>query len=69
MAVTARRYSSHLLLGVVIALAGFVLIAGRVGAGMVAMALAILSAIANFSLIPYDPFRSILIIALGAGVI
>jgi hypothetical protein len=59
----------HLLLGVVVALAGYFLIAGRVWAGMVAIVLATLSAVANFFLIPYYPFWSILIIALDVWVI
>jgi len=46
----------HLLLGILVALAGFFLIAGRVWAGMVAIALATLSAVANFFLIPYYPY-------------
>lgn len=59
----------HLLLGVVVALAGFFLIAGRIWAGMVAIALATLSAVANFFFIPYYPFWSLLIIALDVWVI
>jgi hypothetical protein len=59
----------HLILGIVIALAGFALFAGKVWGGVLAIFLAILSAIANFFFIPYYPFWSILIIALCIWVI
>jgi hypothetical protein len=59
----------HLILGILILLAGFALFAGRVWAAVVAILLAILSAVGNFFLIPYYPFWSLLIIALDIWVI
>jgi hypothetical protein len=59
----------HLILGIVILLAGCALFAGKVWGGILAIFLAILSAIANFFFIPYYPFWSILIIALCIWVI
>jgi hypothetical protein len=59
----------HLVLGIVIAVAGVSLFAGKTWAAMVAMFLAILSAIANFFFIPYYPFWAIVIIALDMWVI
>ena len=59
----------HLLLGIVVLLAGFALFAGRVWAAFVAITLATLSAIANFFFIPYQPFWALLIIALDVWVI
>ena len=59
----------HLILGVVILLAGFALFAGKVWAGTFAIILAALSAIANFFYIPHYPFWAILIIALDVWVI
>ena len=59
----------HLILGVVVLLAGIALFAGKGWAGMVALALAVLSAIANFFFIPYYPFWAILEIALAVWVI
>jgi hypothetical protein len=59
----------HLLLGVVSALAGFFLFAGRTWAAAVAIAIAVLSAVLNFFFIPYYPFWSLLIIALDVWVI
>ena len=50
-------------------LAGLSLFAQKGWAGMVALALAILSAIANFLFIPYYPFWSIVMIALAVWVI
>ena len=59
----------HLLLGIVVALAGFALWNRKVWAATVAIFLAMLSAIANFFFIPYYPFWSILMIALAVWVI
>ena len=59
----------HLLLGIVLVLAGFGLFAARTWARTVGVTLAGLSAIANFFFIPYYPFWSILIIALDVWVI
>ena len=59
----------HLLLGIVIVVAGFALFAGKVWAVTLAIVLAVLSAIANFFYIPHYPFWAILIIALDVWVI
>jgi len=59
----------HLILGIVIAVAGVSLFAGKTWAVWVALTLAILSAIANFFFIPYYPFWAIVIIALDIWVI
>ncbi len=59
----------HLFLGILIIAAGWALIAGRVWAGFVGIALAALVAIANFFWIPYYPFWSILVIAIAIWVI
>jgi hypothetical protein len=59
----------HLILGVVVALAGFGLLSGATWARVVGITLAVLSAIANFLFIPYYPFWSLLIIALDVFVI
>jgi hypothetical protein len=59
----------HLLLGVIVGLAGLGLLAGQTWARVVGITLAVLSAIANFLFIPYYPFWSMLIIALDVFVI
>jgi hypothetical protein len=59
----------HLILGVVVALAGYSLFAGRAWATVVAITLAMLSAVANFLFIPYYPFWSLLMIAIAVWVI
>jgi hypothetical protein len=59
----------HLILGVVVAFAGWALFARRPWAAAVAIALAMLSAIANFFFIPYYPFWSLLMIAIAIWVI
>jgi hypothetical protein len=59
----------HLILGILVAGAGFALFAGRVAAAVVAIFLASLSAVANFFFIPYYPFWSILVIAIDVWVI
>ena len=59
----------HLIVGIVVALAGFYLFTGSTWARVVGITLAIVSAIANFFFIPYYPFWSILIIALDVWVI
>ena len=59
----------HLILGIVIVCAGFALWARKTWAAIVAIFLAMLSAIANFFFIPYYPFWSILMIALAVWVI
>ena len=59
----------HLILGIVVALAGYFLFVGRAWAAALAIVLAMLSAIANFFFIPYYPFWSLLMIALAVWVI
>ena len=59
----------HLLIGLVMAFAGWGLLSGRTWARVVAITLAVLSAIANFLFIPYYPFWSLLIITLDVFVI
>ncbi len=59
----------HLLLGIVVAVAGFFLFRGAVWARTVGIALAALSAVLNFAWLPYYPVWSILIIAFDAAVI
>jgi hypothetical protein len=59
----------HLILGVIVALAGFGLLSGATWARVVGITLASLSAIANFLFIPYYPFWALLIIALDVFVI
>src|ERR671910_1911550 len=59
----------HLLLGVLVAFAGWGLLSGRTWARVVAITLAVLSAIANFLWLPYYPFWSMLIIAVDIFVI
>jgi hypothetical protein len=59
----------HLILGVVVAFAGWSLFARRPWAAAVAIALAMLSAIANFFFIPYYPFWSLLMIGIAIWVI
>ena len=59
----------HLLLGILLVLAGWSIFAGKTWAAVVALTLAMLSAIANFFFIPYYPFWSILMIALNCWVI
>jgi hypothetical protein len=59
----------HLILGIVVVLAGFYVLRGSTWARVIAIAVAGVSAIANFLYIPYYPFWSLLIIALNAFVI
>ena len=59
----------HLILGVLVAFAGWGVFTGAAWARAVGMILAILSAIVNFFFIPYYPFWSILVIALCVWVI
>ena len=59
----------HLLLGLLVAFAGYALFAAKTWARVVGVTLATLSAIANFFFIPYYPFWSILMIALAVWVI
>lgn len=59
----------HLLLGVLVLLAGFAVLSGKVWARAVGVTLAVLSALANFAFIPYYPFWTLTIIALDVVVI
>jgi hypothetical protein len=59
----------HLILGAVVAFAGWGLLSGKTWARVVAITLAVLSAIANFLWLPYYPFWSIVIITLDVFVI
>src|SRR5215217_5986799 len=60
---------THLLVGLLVAFAGWGLLSGRTWARVAAITLAVLSAIANFAFIPYYPFWSLLVIALDIFVI
>ena len=59
----------HLLLGILLVVAGYGLFAGEVWAVATAIVLAVLSAISNFFFIPYYPWWSLLVIALCVWVI
>jgi hypothetical protein len=59
----------HLLLGIVVAAAGFAVFARQLWARAVGIVLAALSAVANFLFLPYAPVWSVLIIALDVFVI
>src|SRR5512132_436683 len=59
----------HLILGLIVAFAGWGLLSGRTWARVLAITLAVLSAIANFLFIPYYPFWSPLLITLDVLVI
>jgi hypothetical protein len=59
----------HLLVGLLVAFAGWGLLSGRTWARVVAITLAVLSAIANFLWLPYYPFWALLIIAVDIFVI
>ena len=59
----------HLLLGIGLVIAGWSIFSGKTWAAVVALTLAMLSAVANFFFIPYYPFWAILIIALNCWVI
>ena len=59
----------HLLVGLVVAFAGWGLLSGRTWARVVGITLAVLSAIANFLFIPYYPFWALTVITLDVFVI
>jgi hypothetical protein len=59
----------HLVVGILVASVGFSLFARRAWAGVAAIMLAALSAVANFFFIPYYPLWAILVIALDVWVI
>jgi hypothetical protein len=60
---------THLLVGLLVAFAGWGLLSGRTWARTVAITLAVISAIANFAFIPYYPFWSLTVITLDIFVI
>jgi hypothetical protein len=59
----------HLLVGLIVAFAGWGLLSGRTWARVVGITLAVVSAITNFLFIPYYPFWALLIITLDVFVI
>ena len=59
----------HLILGILVAAVGWSLFARRAWAGVAAITLAMLSAIANFFFIPYYPIWSLVVIGLNIWVI
>jgi hypothetical protein len=59
----------HLLIGILLLLCGWGLFARSAWAGVAAIVLAGMSAVANFFFIPYYPFWSIVVIALDVWVI
>jgi hypothetical protein len=59
----------HLVIGLLVAFAGWGLLSGQTWARVVGITLAALSATANFLFIPYYPFWSLLIIAVDIFVI
>ena len=59
----------HLVIGLIVAFAGYGLLSGRTWARAAAITLAVLSATANFLFIPYYPFWSLLLVTLNIFVI
>jgi hypothetical protein len=59
----------HLILGILMLVVGFALFSRRTWAGVTAIMLAMLSALANFFFIPYYPIWSLVIIGLDIWVI
>jgi hypothetical protein len=59
----------HLLLGIVVAVAGWGLLSGRTWARALAITVAAISALANFLFLPYYPFWALTIITLDVLVI
>jgi hypothetical protein len=59
----------HLILGILMLVVGFALFSRRTWAGVTAIMLAMLSAIANFFFIPYYPIWALLLIGLNIWVI
>jgi hypothetical protein len=59
----------HLLVGLIVAFAGWGLLSGRTWARVVGITVALVSATANFLFIPYYPFWALLIITLDIFVI
>jgi hypothetical protein len=59
----------HLILGIVVLLAGFSLFSGAVWARTVGVILAVISALAGFAWLPYYPIWGIIFIAIAVAVI
>jgi hypothetical protein len=59
----------HLIWGVIVLIAGFSVLSGQAWARAVGTIIAIISAIEAFAFIPYQPFWSIILIALSVMVI
>ena len=59
----------HLIVGLIVVLAGWGLLSGRTWARVVAITVAVLSAIANFLWLPYYPFWALTLITLDVFVI
>jgi hypothetical protein len=59
----------HLVVGLIVAFAGWGVLSGRTWARVVGITVAVLSAIANFLFIPYYPFWALTIITLDIFVI
>jgi hypothetical protein len=59
----------HLVVGLVVAFAGWGLLSGRTWARVVGITVALLSALANFLFIPYYPFWALTVITLDIFVI
>ena len=60
---------THLIVGAVVAAAGFAVLSGQVWGRSVGVGVAVLSMLANFAFVPYYPVWSLLIIALDFFVI
>jgi hypothetical protein len=59
----------HLVIGLLVAFAGYGLLSGKTWARLLAITLAALSATANFLFVPYYPFWSLLLVTLNILVI
>ena len=59
----------HLVFGILVILAGFSLFSGSRTAAIFALVLAVLSAIANFGFIPYQPVWALFIVAVDIFII
>jgi hypothetical protein len=59
----------HLIVGLIVAFAGFAIMAGRTWGRVVGITLAVVSAVVNFAFIPYYPFWALTVIALDIFVI
>jgi hypothetical protein len=59
----------HIVIGIIVMLAGFYVFSGTLWARLVGIVLAVIAAVTNFFYIPYYPVWSLLIIAVSIGVI